>query len=269
MMPSSVSPIAVQIGPFAVHWYSLMWLCAAAVVYALTRWRIRRAEGPYTVALMDDVVLWAFAGAIVGGRLGYVFLYDAVYYCAHPLAIFSPYDFVAGTWTGIYGMSYHGGMIGVACALWLVARRHRADTVRVMDFLVPALPAGYFFGRLGNFFNHELVGRVTTSPMGMVFPGDRIARHPSQLYEAFAEGIILFCVLWPLRNRVRTRGMLTTIYLLLYGVARFCCEFFRAPDAHVGFVWQGLTMGQVLSLAMIGGALIALFFIRRDIHRTA
>ncbi len=266
-LPSHVSPIAVQFGPFAIHWYSLMWLCAGTVVFLLLRWRIRRAEGTVTVALLDDVMVWAFLGALVGGRVGYVLLYDVSYYLAHPLAIFSPYDFVAGTWSGIYGMSYHGGLVGVALGVWHAARQHHANVWRVLDFMVPAIPAGYFFGRVGNFFNHELVGRATVSPFGMYFNGEHVLRHPSQLYEAVAEGIVLFVILWPLRNRVQSRGVLTALYVMLYGVVRFVCEFLREPDAHLGFVGYGMTMGQVLSVLMIVGAGGTLICLLRDIHR--
>lgn len=264
-VPSSLSPIVVQIGPLAIYWYSVMWLCAFATVLALVRWRVRRAEGGYAWALIEDAALWAFAGALFGGRMGYVLLYDFSYYSAHPLAIVSPYDFTSGMWTGIYGMSYHGGLVGVVVGIWWVAYRHRADIVRLMDFLVPAIPAGYFFGRLGNFFNHELVGRVTASPVGMHFNGETVLRHPSQLYEAFAEGIFLFVLLWPLRNWVRVRGMLTALYVFFYGAARFVCEFFREPDAQIGTLWLGLTMGQVLSLGMIVFAMVfALYAVWRE-----
>lgn len=255
-IPSFLSPVAVHIGPVAIHWYSVLWLCAFVVVVALVRLRVHRAEGQYTWALIEDGALWAFLGAIVGGRIGYVLLYDFAYYSTHPLAIVSPYDLAAGVWTGIYGMSYHGGLVGVAVGIWWVARQHRVDFVRLMDFLVPAIPAGYFFGRLGNFFNQELVGRVTTAPVGMFFQGDTVLRHPSQLYEAITEGVILFVILWLLRNRVRTRGMLTVLYIALYSIARFVCEFFREPDAHIGIVWYGLTMGQILSAGMLSCAMI-------------
>lgn len=262
-LPATVSAVAFHLGPVTVYWYSLMWIVGFGMVYALLRARLRRGEASHGVEMIDDAVLWAFVGALVGGRLGYVVLYDLAYYAAHPLSIISPYDPATGTWTGIYGMSYHGGALGALVGLWYVARRYRADVVRLLDFVAPAIPAGYFFGRLGNFFNHELVGRVTTSPVGMYFSDERVLRHPSQLYEAATEGLVLFAVLWILRNRLPTRGALTTVYVVGYAVARFLCEFFREPDAHIGVWWEWMTRGHALSVVMFCGGIIFFVVLRR------
>ncbi len=249
-IPQYIGPIAFSIGGFAIHWYSLMWLMAFIVGLLLLIWRVKKGEGDYSVDFMQDVVANALIGALIGGRLGYVFFYDLAYFLSHPLQIISPYNFTTGEWVGIYGMSYHGGIIGVMIAVAWSAHRKKKDILKLFDFIAPVAPLGYMFGRIGNFFNGELVGRMTTSPIGMYFHNEAVARHPSQLYEAFFEGIVLFIVLWLLRNRALPRGALTALYIIGYALARFSIEFFREPDAHLGFVLGILTMGQILSLAM-------------------
>ncbi|HLB51215.1 MAG TPA: prolipoprotein diacylglyceryl transferase [Patescibacteria group bacterium] len=261
-LPSRIDPLIFSIGSVAISWYAVLWVVAFGVGYALLRLRVRRGEGGYVGAHVDDLFLAIFIGAFVGGRIGYVLFYNLAYYASHPIAIFSPYDFAAHAWTGLYGMSFHGGLIGVAIALWIFARSKKENVWSIADFLVPVVPLGYFFGRIGNFFNGDLYGRVTSVSWGMIFPQDpeRLVRHPSQLYEAFFEGIALFCILWPLRNRKIFPGFLSLLYLFLYGIVRLCIEFFRAPDPQLGFVFFSLTMGQILSLAMIIISLIVAAF---------
>jgi phosphatidylglycerol:prolipoprotein diacylglycerol transferase len=184
------------------------------------------------------------------------------------LEIVLPFRFDGGIqFTGIAGMSFHGGLIGVLLATWIYVRRHGPDYREVADLFAPAVPLGYAFGRLGNFINGELYGRVTTAPIGMHFPlatGPGL-RHPSQLYEAFFEGLVLFAVLWGLRRRPLPRGAMLALYLVGYGVVRFVLEYFRQPDAHLGFVWTRFSMGQLLCLAMAGAGLVLyLYYRRRD-----
>ncbi|MEA3322976.1 MAG: prolipoprotein diacylglyceryl transferase [Patescibacteria group bacterium] len=258
-IPKLIDPVAFSIGSLSVHWYSLMWLAAFAATYFLLVWRIKKGEGSYDKNFIQDVTANALIGALIGGRLGYVIFYDLPYYLAHPLQIISPYDLVAGEWVGIYGMSYHGGVIGVVIALIWTARKKKKNILDLFDFIAPAASLGYMFGRIGNFFNAELVGRITQSPVGMYFNDDIFLRHPSQLYEAFFEGLILFVILWSLRNRGLPRGVMSALYLIGYSLARFGVEFFRAPDAHLGFIFSGITMGQILSFVMFGAGIVLLF----------
>jgi len=200
-------------------------------------------------------------GLIVGARLGYVLFYNFSYYLHHPLEVILPFEFSGGIrFTGITGMSYHGGLIGVVVATVIFVRKNRLDFFNMADLIVPCIPLGYTFGRLGNFINGELFGRVTTHPIGMFFPfaPGPGRRHPSQLYEAFFEGIVLFIVLWAVKNRVTTRGAMLALYLMGYGLVRFFIEYARQPDAHLGFIFFSLSMGQLLCMAMIlaGGVLL-------------
>ncbi len=266
-LPQLINPVIVTIGGFALRWYGLMWIVAFGVVWMLLVWRLRAGEVHHLPMLtrdaVGDMMLFALIGGVVGGRIGYALFYGSGYFLQNPLALVWP--FADGTFVGISGMSFHGGVIGVAVALWLFACKRNIAFLALMDVVVPAVPLGYAFGRIGNFLNHELWGRVTTSPLGMYFvqapDGGTLLRHPSQLYEAFLEGLVLFCLLWFLRNRFTARqGFLTGVFLLGYSVARFSGEFFRAPDAHLGFVLVGLSMGQVLSVAMaiVGGIILGI-----------
>ncbi len=259
-LPQLIDPVVMTIGGFALRWYGLMWIVAFSIVWMMLLWRLRVGEARHVPMLTKDVVgdmmLFALIGGVVGGRIGYAVFYDWTYFSTHPFALVWP--FANGTFVGISGMSFHGGAIGIAVALWFFARRIKASFLRVVDFVVPAIPLGYAFGRIGNFLNHELWGRVTTSPLGMYFAqapdGGTYLRHPSQLYEAFLEGVLLFGVVWFLRKRFTIRqGFLTGLFLVGYSVARFIGEFFREPDAHLGFVVAGLSMGQVLSVIMAMG----------------
>jgi len=264
-IPHYIDPVAFSIGRVSLYWYSLMWLFAFGVVYFVLWWRIKKKESHYSINFIQDVISNSLIGALIGGRLGYVIFYDLGYYFTHPLQIISPYDFIAGEWVGIYGMSYHGGIIGVVIALIWTARKKRENILQLFDFIAPVAPLGYMFGRIGNFLNEELVGRMTTSVFGMYFNDDTVLRHPSQLYEAFFEGFILFIILWSLRNRGLPRGVLSALYLVGYASIRFSIEFFRAPDVHLGFVIGLLTMGQLLSLTMllVGCGMIVKIYTRK------
>jgi phosphatidylglycerol:prolipoprotein diacylglycerol transferase len=255
-----------------------MYLMAFSVVYFLLRYRIGHdaLNGKFSIFnfqfsivefrnLILDFLLLAMIGAIIGGRLGYVFLYNFSYFWHNPLAVISPYDLISHKFMGIYGMSYHGGLLGVILATWIFTSKNKINFWQWTDFVVPAIPAGYFFGRLGNFLNLELYGRVTTSWLGMHFPtavdAGQFLRYPSQLLEAFLEGALLFVILWSMRNRQKFTGFSLAIYLVGYGMARIVGEFFREPDTQVGFIFSYFTLGQVFSAIMILAG-IAIYFRR-------
>ena len=232
-----------------------MYLVAFGLTYYLVIRRLRN-ENRWTATTeqVQGVMTALILGVLIGGRLGYVLFYNFEYYLRHPLEIFLPFNFSNGiSFTGIAGMSYHGGLIGSIFAAWLVLRGQKGLFLQMIDLFVPAAPLGYTFGRIGNFINGELYGRVTAKPWGMIFPlaADNQLRHPSQLYEAFFEGLFLFTVLWFLKNRIKTPGAILGPYLIGYGTVRFFIEYFRQPDDHLGLVLGQFSMGQILCLAMI------------------
>lgn len=259
-LPEKIDPVIFQIGGFKLQYYGLMYLVAFGIVYALAVYRIRK-EPRWDLSKdhLQSLLTAMIIGLVVGARLGYVLFYNLEHYLQHPLEIILPVKFEGGVqFTGISGMSYHGGLIcTIIGAAWYI-RKNRLNFRDMADLCIPCIPAAYTFGRLGNFINSELWGRATTVPWGMYFPtGDQTLRHPSQLYEAFGEGILLFLILWPLRNRFRTPGAMLPLYLIGYGAVRFIIEFFREPDAHLGFVFLKFSMGQLLCIAMMAvGALL-------------
>lgn len=253
-LPQHIDPVLFQIGPVQIRYYGLMYLMSFLVVYAVLVTRIKQERYPYTREQCEDFIIWAVCGALAGARIGYVLFYDFAYFVGHPLEVFWPFRQAEGmAMVGISGLSYHGGLIGVFLATVLFCRRQKIRFWTFVDFFIPAVPLGYTCGRLGNFLNGELWGRVTSVPWGMHFPGapTHQLRHPSQLYEALGEGIILFVVLWTLRNRRGLKDYLFWVYVLGYGVARFTIEFFRQPDEQLGLLWLGLSMGQWLTVAML------------------
>lgn len=265
-LPEHMDPVIFQVGGFRLQYYGLMYIVAFAITYWLGGYRIRH-EDRFDIAVepFQGFMTAMILGLIIGARLGYVLFYNFSYYLHHPLEIILPFDFSDGMrFTGITGMSYHGGLIGVITATVIFARNNRLDFFNLADLVVPCIPLGYTFGRLGNFINVELYGRMTTHPIGMHFPLAPdyqlgLLRHPSQLYEAFFEGIVLFIFLWTLRKRFSTRGAMLALYLMGYGLVRFFIEFTRQPDPQLGFIILSLSMGQLLCLAMIlaGGGLFA------------
>lgn len=267
-LPSHISPTLFSIGSFQLRYYSLMYLVAFAVVYLLFVYRIKRKEISLKAEIFQDYLIWAMVGLIVGARLGYALFYNFSYYLSHPLEIILPFDFSNGVrFVGLSGMSYHGGLIGIVLVTVYFCRKHKINLWQFGDWLCAAVPLGYMFGRFGNFINGELWGRVTTVPWGMYFPLDasQSLRHPSQLYEAFFEGLFLFIVLWMIRKRSPFTGFIVGLYILGYGLVRFIIEFFREPDAQLGFVLGFNTMGQVLcALMMLVG--IAVILWRRQVH---
>lgn len=264
-LPSHIRPYLFEIGTFQLRYYSLMYIVAFLTTYALIAYRIKKENYPYSLETIQNAFIWIITGLIVGARLGYVVFYNFGYYLQHPLEIILPFDFSNGIrFVGISGMSYHGGALGVLFVAIVFCRKYKLDFWNLADLVSPAIPLGYTFGRIGNFINGELYGRATTVPWGMYFPLDPThqLRHPSQLYEAFFEGIFLFVVLWSLRKKSPFDGAMLAFYIAGYGFIRFFIEFFREPDEQLGFIIGPLTMGQLLCILMIlGGA--ALYAIRK------
>jgi len=259
-LPAKIDPVVFEIGGFKLQYYGLMYLVAFAVTYVLVRHRLKHETNRFAVSAdhIDNLMTVMIIGVIVGGRLGYVLLYNLSYYFHHPLEIFLPFEFSNGiTFTGISGMSFHGGLLGVILGAGLYTKKNSLRFWNMADLFAPAIPLGYTFGRIGNFINGELYGRITTSPIGMYFPlaPDHGLRHPSQLYEAFFEGILLFVFLWPIRKIHLPDGTMMAFYLIGYGLVRFFIEYFRQPDAHLGFVWMSFSMGQILCGLMIFGGI--------------
>ncbi len=246
-----IDPVIISIGPLKIRWYGLMYVLGFIATYLLVRYQASRFRWQAMLDHLDNLNLALILGVILGGRLGYVLFYNLGYYLRHPLEILA-------TWEG--GMSFHGGCIGVVAAGLWYCRRHELDFWKAADLYVVTVPIGLGLGRIGNFINGELFGRVTDLPWGMVFPAaGPLPRHPSQLYEAALEGVLLFVILWSLRTRPwsgeRARrwphGAMLALFLILYGVLRFLVEFVRQPDPQLGTLALGLTMGQFLSSAMI------------------
>lgn len=249
-IPQKIDPIALAFGSFSVYWYSLGYLAAFLLVIALLYWRTYKKETDIRWNDIFDFLLYSFLAIIIGGRIGYVIFYNLNYFLLNPLEIIFPFN-KSGDFIGIYGMSYYGGVLGFVLVTFIFCRKKKINFLKLTDFILPAIPLGYFFGRLGNFLNGELYGRTTTRVWGMDF-GDGFLRHPSQLYEAFFEGVFLFFILWIFRNKLAKKtGSLTGIYAFGYGVFRFLIEFFREPDVYLRFVFYSLTMGQILSAFMI------------------
>lgn len=254
-LPDTIDPVIIEIGWFKLQYYGLMYVVAFGLTYILVMYRLKREDRfQVTTEQAKDLLLNMLLGLIVGARLGYVVFYQFSYYLENPLEIILPFSFSDGiTFTGISGMSYHGGLLGVLLAAWLYIRKYKLSYPDMADLIAPVAPLGYTFGRLGNFINGELYGRITSSPIGMYFSTDpdKSLRHPSQLYEAFFEGIFLFAVLWTIRKKNLPKGSLLGLYIMGYGIVRFFIEFFREPDSHLGFVFLSFSMGQVLCFLMI------------------
>ncbi|CAB5128742.1 Prolipoprotein diacylglyceryl transferase [Olavius algarvensis associated proteobacterium Delta 3] len=267
-IPERIDPVVFQIGSFRLQYYGLMYIAVFAVCYALIRYRWARESrfSNVTAAQVTDLVTAGILGVIIGGRLGYVLFYNLGYYLRHPLEIVLPFSFSGGFhFTGISGMSFHGGLIAIILFSWLYIRSAGLSFRQMADLFIPAIPLGYTFGRLGNFINGELYGRDTDVPWGMYFPlsPQRVLRHPSQLYEAFFEGIVLFIVLWSLRKVRLPEGAMLALFLIGYGTVRFFIEFVREPDAHLGPVLLSLSMGQLLCAAMIVAGIVLFFWLKR------
>ena len=242
----NIDPEIFRIGPVALRWYSLAYIFGLIFMWWWLAKATRRENTPFDRLQVDDFVLWAFAGVFLGGRLGYVLFYNLDYYLANPIDIL---NFMAG------GMSFHGGLVGVTLAIIFFARRKKINVFSFADYVATAVPMGLFFGRVANFINGELWGAPSNLPWAMKFPtGGDVGRHPSQLYEAFLEGLVLFFFLNFLMNRTgasRFPGMIVGVFFIGYGFFRYLIEFVRVPDEHLGLLWGAISMGQLLSLPMI------------------
>lgn len=242
----AIDPVLIEIGPFAIRWYALAYVLGLILGWRYMLRLAQRLPGTMNALQVDDFLLWATLGVILGGRLGYVLFYNPIYFVNHPLQIFA-------VWQG--GMSFHGGLIGVITALILFCKFRGLSILRVGDLLVCAVPIGVLLGRIANFINGELYGRTTDVPWAMVFPnGGPIARHPSQIYEAFGEGFVLLVLLWWMSHHTRAPlrpGLMAGTFLMGYGIARGTVEFFRQPDSQMGFIYSFVTMGQILSLPLV------------------
>jgi phosphatidylglycerol---prolipoprotein diacylglyceryl transferase len=271
-MPLSVlpfpnfDPVLISFGPFAIRWYALAYICGILLGWLYARWiianeRLWGGPAPLTVADYDDFVLWVTLGIILGGRTGYVLFYNPDFFIAHPVEILK-------VWTG--GMSFHGGFLGCVLAVILFAWKRGIPFLSVGDITCAVGPIGLFLGRLANFVNGELWGRATDVPWAMIFPNrdaGGIPRHPSQLYEATLEGLVLFAILTLLirRGALRRPGLIIGAFAIVYAIMRSFCEFFREPDLQLGFLWRGTTMGMLLSVPLLlAGIGLVVFALRRQ-----
>ncbi len=239
-----INPAAFSLGPIKVHWYGLMYLIGFVGGWALAQWRVKHYKLDWTAEQIGDLIFYGALGVIIGGRLGYMLFYNTYQFFTQPWV-------VVKLWEG--GMSFHGGLLGVVVAVYLFARRFHKPFFQVADFMAPLVPLGLAAGRLGNFINAELWGRVTDVPWAMVFPNsDGQPRHPSQLYELGLEGIGLFIVLWWYAAKPRPLGSVSAMFLIGYAICRIIAEYFRQPDVQLGFIaFNWLTMGQLLSIPML------------------
>jgi len=248
-----IDPIALSLGPVKVHWYGLMYLIGILGGWFLLSLRVKQKNVPIKAEALEDLIYYIALGVILGGRIGYIFFYNFSHFIDNPLILFK-------IWQG--GMSFHGGFLGVIAAIYLFARKHQCSAFALADFVVPVIPIGLLAGRIGNFINSELWGRATDVPWAFIFPtGGNIPRHPSQLYEALLEGLVLFIILWLFSSKPRPVLATSGLFALFYGCFRFFVEFYRVPDEHLGYLaMDWLTMGQILSTPMIIMGLILLSF---------
>lgn len=253
----NIDPVAFSIGPVQVHWYGLMYLLSFAIGWALAAYRSRTRDAVLKPGQAEDFTFYVAMGIVAGARIGYILFYNVEAWLNDPLVLLR-------VWEG--GMSFHGGMIGLAIAMLLYARKINKNFFDLVDFVAPFAPVGLFFGRIGNFIGGELYGRVSDVAWAMQFPGDPDnLRHPSQLYQAALEGLVLFVVLFWFSSKPRPRGAVIGLFMVLYGIFRFSVEFVREPDAHIMFDLFGwMTRGQLLSLPMIGVGIAVLVWSYRQ-----
>ena len=252
---SHFNPVAFNLGPVAVHWYGIMYALALISAIYIAKWFIKHDKLPISNDLFDSYIWWAEIGVILGARLGYILFYDThtMYYLTHPWQIFNPY--IDSVYAGISGMSYHGAFFGFIIASYLFCRKNKVSFWFITDIAVLGVSAAYVFGRIGNFFNQELIGRATDVPWG-IYVG-QVLRHPSQIYEAILEGLLVFAILVYIRKRKSFEGQLALMYGILYSTTRIIAEFFRQPDTQLGFIYSNwLTMGILQSLIVLAICMI-------------
>jgi phosphatidylglycerol:prolipoprotein diacylglycerol transferase len=262
------NPVALDIWIFKVHWYGLMYISALISALYIAQWIIKKDSLNISIESLNSYFIYAEVGVILGARIGYILFYDPNYmeYITHPWDIFNPFN-SSGEFVGIRGMSYHGAMIGFVLGSWLFVRKHKISFLLLMDLVAISVPLAYTLGRIGNFLNKELIGRETDLSIGIYVNG--ILRHPSQLYEAFLEGIVLFIIIYTYRKYKRFDGELMALYLFGYGLFRYLIEYVREPDVQLGFVCCGwMTMGQLLCIGMMALGVI-LYYISRRVHLNA
>jgi phosphatidylglycerol:prolipoprotein diacylglycerol transferase len=254
-----IDPVFLSIGPLQFRWYGLMYVLAFAATYLIIRSEVKRRSLQLSPDDVADLVFQGALGVVLGGRLGYILFYKLAFYLSHPLQIFA-------VWEG--GMSFHGGFLGVILAFMLYARRKNVPFFTLIDMAALCAPVGLGLGRIGNFINGELYGRQTDAPWGIIFPGGgAVPRHPSQLYEAFLEGFVLFLIVWFVSRRSSSTGVAGWTFVAGYGLFRFLVEFYRQPDDHLGLIVSHFSMGQLLSLPMfLLGSLMAIRYYRSPQH---
>jgi len=253
-----IEPVLFSIGPIHVRWYGIMYVLGFIACYFLLQKQERSKQIGLVGTAVQDLIFYLAVGVIAGGRLGYILFYqynDLLTYIKNPLEIIA-------TWHG--GMSFHGGLLGCVIAVWIFSRRKAMPFAALADSVIVTCPVGLGLGRLGNFINGELFGRPGNVPWAMIFPaGGPIPRHPTQLYESFAEGLLLFIIMWSLRKKPFKDGMMVGFFLIFYGILRFIIEFFKEPDPQIGFLLTYFTMGQVLCIAQIAAGVVLIFYLNR------
>lgn len=245
---SNFNVVAFEIFGLKVHWYGIMYVIALISALFLAKFFVKKFKMDISKDMLDNYFIWVEIGVILGARLGYILIYDVntMYYITHPWQIFNPY--MNGEFVGIRGMSYHGAIVGFLVATYLFCKKNKQNLWKFLDLVALSVPLAYVFGRVGNFLNQELFGRITSVPWGIYVNG--VLRHPSQLYEAFLEGVVVFFVVYCIKFKQSFQGELILVYASAYSLARFICEFYREPDFGIGLVLWGMSMGQILSLFM-------------------
>ncbi|MBK1973297.1 prolipoprotein diacylglyceryl transferase [Campylobacter sp. TTU-622] len=258
---SNFNVVAFELFGLKVHWYGIMYILSLIIALLLAKFFVKKFKINISSKMLDNYFIWVEIGVILGARLGYILIYDSntLWYLAHPWQIFNPY--YNGEFVGIRGMSYHGAIIGFLVATFLFCKKYKQNMWIYLDLVALSVPLAYIFGRIGNFLNQELFGRVTDVPWGIYVNG--ILRHPSQLYEAFFEGFVVFLIVYYANLRKSFNGELIIIYASAYSLARFFCEFYREPDFGLGYIIFGLSMGQILSLLMCMLSLLFYIYLKK------
>lgn len=262
-IPLYINPVIITVGNLSIRWYSVGYILTFLTIYLILRRLIKTTDNlSLSLEQLENILLFSFFGALVGGKIGYIIFYDWTNFITNPLLSFWPFS--NGSFTGLYGMSFHGGLIGTLLVGWLVCKKYKLSFWNIANFIIPVFPLGYFWGRMGNFMNGELYGQITENKIGMHFSDSdvklNILRHPSQLYEAFGEGLLLFLILLYFSKKKLWTNSMLPLFLIFYGLIRFVIELFRQPDKHLGFIAGWLTMGQILCIVMVTVGSILLIF---------